>query len=81
MTALRRPCGWRNYPLIRAHRIVRPDGVPMLAFWCPWCKCEHTHGAGAEPGNGDGHRVAHCHTPDSPFIDTGYVLWEQERAA
>jgi hypothetical protein len=30
-------------------------------------------------GTGDGHRVAHCHNPDSPYADTGYVLREVTR--
>ena len=28
------------------------------------------------PGSGDGHRVAHCTSPDSPFQATGYWLEE-----
>lgn len=28
-------------------------------------------------GSGDGHRVAHCHDPASPYYDTGYVLREK----
>lgn len=36
-------------------------------FWCPYCRKEHTHGAGA------GHRVAHCPRP-TPLTATGYYL-------
>ncbi len=76
-----RPRGWKEHPLIRVRRVHRPDGVALLAFWCPFCKCEHVHGAGLHPGDGDGHRVAHCHAPESPFRRGGYVVWEQIGAA
>ena len=32
-----------------------------------------SHGAGGDDG-GEGHRVAHCHNPKSPYRDTGYIL-------
>lgn len=37
-------------------------------FWCPFCRVEHVHGAGA------GHRAAHCFASASPFNETGYIL-------
>jgi hypothetical protein len=76
-----RPRGWKEYPLLRARRVLRSDGVALLTFWCPFCKGEHTHGAGHRPGDGDGHRVAHCHASESPFLHGGYVLWEETGAA
>ncbi|HEV6968101.1 hypothetical protein [Roseateles sp.] len=51
------------------------DDLPVFAcktgshtwtFWCPHCRIEHTHGAGA------GHRVAHC--ASGPYKARGYVL-------
>lgn len=36
--------------------------------WCSWCETVHTHSAGA------GHRVAHCHRRESPFVAFGYDL-------
>jgi hypothetical protein len=38
-------------------------------FWCPFCRCQHWHSAGA------GHRVAHCHSPEgTAAFDRGYIL-------
>ncbi len=31
------------------------------------------------PGSGDGHRVAHCGDPESPYYDTGYIAVEAQR--
>lgn len=74
-----RPRGWKKFPLIKARRIrAESDGTPLLVFWCPFCKREHVHGAGKNPGDGDGHRGAHCHAEDSPFRPHGYILWEKE---
>jgi hypothetical protein len=51
--------------------------VPVIAatvlghqqsFYCEHCGAQHVH------GRGNGHRVAHCSNPDSPFKRTGYVL-------
>jgi hypothetical protein len=41
---------------------------------CPWCDCRHTHGAGPNPGDGDGHRASHC--LGHPELNTGYILRE-----
>jgi hypothetical protein len=38
------------------------------AAWNRPCTCP--------PGSGDGHRVAHCHDPASPYDITGYWLRE-----
>jgi hypothetical protein len=58
------------------------DGVPpaipayvlrstiSIAFWCPWCRRVHSHGA----GGGDGGRVSHCDRPGSPLKGIGYDL-------
>ncbi|MDQ2667388.1 MAG: hypothetical protein M3Z05_15425 [Gemmatimonadota bacterium] len=47
-------------------------GVEIL---CPWCGAFHSHGAGPLPGDGDGHRVAHCNA--QPRINTGYIIRER----
>lgn len=47
-----------------------------LVFCCPYCRVPHHHGAGAVPGDGDGHRVAHCSLRSSPLRVSGYVLRE-----
>jgi hypothetical protein len=39
-----------------------------LRFYCVFCKKFHLH------GKGEGHRIAHCHKPESPFEKTGYIL-------
>lgn len=46
--------------------IVRDD-KGNLSAWCPYCGWHHH-------GTDEGHRVAHCIDPDSPFITTGYIL-------
>lgn len=38
---------------------------------------QHVHGGGSDFGDGDGHRVAHCMNPASPFNETGYILKEK----
>lgn len=61
----------RRVPTLDAYR----DG-PTLRVWCRYCCLWHTHGGGAQPGDADGHRVAHCRTLRSPYRDTGYRLRE-----
>ena len=39
-----------------------------LYVWCWHCGRWHTHGPG------EGHRVAHCQDPQSPYMRTGYIL-------
>lgn len=58
--------------------IVEKDGN-SLRFWCPYCLKYHTHGDAN--GNGEGHRVAHCTEPTSPFKKTGYILAYSESRA
>jgi hypothetical protein len=36
--------------------------------WCEHCRRWHLH------GRIDGHRVAHCHRPSSPYDRTGYII-------
>lgn len=48
--------------------------VVHVRVWCDWCCIWHTHGAGTDGTHGDGHRVAHCGTPDSPYYDSGYTI-------
>lgn len=57
---------------------VTADGI-STRIWCSWCARWHSHGhCGADQplGAGDGHRVAHCHDPWSPYNSTGYRLRE-----
>lgn len=37
-------------------------------FYCPYCLHHHQH------GRGNGHRVAHCSSKDSPYQESGYML-------
>lgn len=39
-----------------------------LKFYCDHCRGPHFH------GGSEGHRVAHCFNPSSPFKVTGYRL-------
>lgn len=61
-----------GYPVIAANRV----NGDQLKFFCRYCDSFHLHGGGNEPGDGDGHRAAHCVTVDSPYHATGYVLRE-----
>lgn len=40
----------------------------MWTFYCEHCKKRHTHSVG------EGYREAHCHNPDSPYLETSYYL-------
>ena len=43
------------------------------------CRYDHWNQRGVctcPPGTGDGHRTAHCHNPQSPYADTGYIVVE-----
>lgn len=51
-------------PVLLAY--VKPSGT--LAAWCAHCGKWHHHGIG------EGHRVSHCFTVDSPYSRTGYNL-------
>lgn len=69
----------RGRPVLEGH-ILQPR-LLHVAVWCPWCQTPHRHGAGG-PGMvkaeglraADGHRVAHCTDPRSPFKRDGYVV-------
>jgi hypothetical protein len=60
--------GERKLPVVKCRVRKCSDGRTEWKFWCPFCRCEHTHGAGP------GHRGAHCHDAQSPFLDGGYIL-------
>jgi hypothetical protein len=64
-----------DVPEIQVERITR-DGSEQLRFYCQHCRQYHYHAAGDRPGDGDGHRVAHCHDHRSPFSESGYTLRE-----
>lgn len=45
------------------------QGCPdQWAIWCTYCETHHFHGAA------EGHRVAHCTEPSSPYRDGGYFI-------
>jgi hypothetical protein len=46
------------------------SSIAHIAFYCPWCKTPHFHGA----GGGEGGRVSHCDQRASPLFGRGYVL-------
>lgn len=51
----------------------------QIGFWCPFCRCVHTHGSGKKVSVSGhhilwGHRAAHCTEASSPFKKTGYEL-------
>ncbi len=56
-------------PELQAYRYTHSRGASLVA-WCVHCLQWHWHGAG------DGHRVAHCHDPQSPYNTGGYELHE-----
>lgn len=52
-------------------------GIPIIScyingnqymFYCPYCGKNHGHGIG------DGHVLAHCNNPNSPYKESGYIL-------
>lgn len=47
---------------------VAYDEYGCLKVWCEHCDAWHFHGPG------DGHRVAHCADPASPYEGSGYIL-------
>lgn len=48
--------------------IPRIDFEDGMMFFCPYCQKWHKH------AEGNGHRVAHCDSQDSPLIKTGYYI-------
>ena len=44
------------------------DTGTQYVFWCRYCRRWHFH------GRENGHRVAHCHRPESPYRFDGYIL-------
>src|SRR6266568_8981266 len=63
-------------PVLEAYRYTSDRREVSLVVWCLHCRRWHWHGAGNAPGAGDGHRVAHCINPKSPYNQGGYVLRE-----
>ena len=52
----------------------------QLAVWCEHEQRWHRHGAvSGTPGDGDGHRAAHCTCPNSPYDVHGYFVEEVGR--
>lgn len=62
-------------PVLLARRVFG-NSTWLLEAHCPFCNRHHVHGAGDRPGDGNGHRSAHCSEPTSPFLKTGYILRE-----
>ncbi len=54
-------------PVLSAHEVL-VDGRVLWRVWCKHCDAYHYHGPA------EGHRIAHCREPDSPYLDTGYNL-------
>ncbi|MEZ5336500.1 MAG: hypothetical protein R2741_15420 [Methanolobus sp.] len=48
--------------------IPRVDFEGGMMFFCPYCQKWHKH------AEGDGHRVAHCDSQESPLLKTGYYI-------
>jgi hypothetical protein len=68
-----------GYPVVDSYRVLG-DGAEVVnvVFWCRYCLRWHYHGAGnGQPGDGDGHRVAHCINRTSLYLTGdrhGYIL-------
>lgn len=61
-------------PVVDARRILeRGRDTNALEIVCPYCDELHYHGGCGAPGEGDGHRSAHCIAPGS---ERGYILRE-----
>ncbi len=52
------------YPIVAAYT----DESKHLCFWCNYCDEWHYHGIN------EGHRLAHCFSERSPFLQNGVVL-------
>jgi hypothetical protein len=55
-------------PILPAYRARAWDGTPLALVWCRECFKWHTH------SQSDGHRVAHCNSPESAYRRHGYIL-------
>ena len=58
-----------EFPILAAY-----DTGRNLIVWCAHCRCWHAHGRSNGGSDGDGHRVAHCHKPNSPYDRSGYFI-------
>src|SRR5687768_14357514 len=47
---------------------VSVAGVTRWRVWCRHCQAWHLHGPG------EGHRIAHCEKPGSPYAANGYNI-------
>lgn len=57
-----------SIPVLRAKEVYRGKKLVQLKVWCEYCKGYHYH------STDEGHKVAHCHNENSPFLQTGYEL-------
>lgn len=58
----------KDIPVVKV--FITKDGRGYF-FWCPFCRCFHTHGAA-----GLGHRLAHCTNRNSEYTFGEYILKE-----
>jgi hypothetical protein len=64
-----------NAPTLAAWENVDHDGRKVWGVRCDHCRAWHWHGAG------EGHRLAYCFRPGSPYAGQGYNLaWAGEWA-
>jgi hypothetical protein len=57
-----------NIPVILCKERTDAPITGAMKFYCEFCRKNHNHGIG------EGHRIAHCHNPKSPFDKTGYII-------
>lgn len=55
-------------PTVAAYDLLLDNGAEVWLIDCPHCGEPHAHGPG------EGHRIAHCTNPASPYRRTGYNL-------
>ena len=55
-------------PTLNARRVIDGLGRELCAVWCDHCDDWHWHGPL------EGHRIAHCHNPASPYEARGYNI-------
>ena len=53
-------------PTVPAYQHHGEDGRTLWGMWCDYCQRWHWH------GQGEGHRIEHCHDPRSPYAKHGY---------
>ncbi|MCL2485559.1 MAG: hypothetical protein FWF00_05920 [Endomicrobia bacterium] len=67
-----------NLGIFEKRKVSKKDAPTLFAIeiknqiyaWCPFCKVFHLHG----PNSINTHRVAHCTSKKSPFMENGYNI-------